>query len=730
MDICVNRLFEWLTDEVPEVYRILWIAPSCTEMVIIKLWVEKLETPVLQYTDFEKALDAHEIRLLERDPYASYMRPDDTLSEKSCKRRDEAWELIKPLAIDGSPRIFDAVERGSMVRDVVERTHKSKTTIYTYLRRYWQHGQTVNALVLDFQKQGGAGKRRQAKSGAPKRGRPNKNGERTGVNITDEIRDYFQDGIDLLKKGIVKTQKKAFDKVLEKYFKLGYEFRDGVPVPILPPWEELPSLKQFRDFYREEVDPVEMTKAIIGDNRFNLRHRSMKGDSTVMAFGPGSIFQFDSTPFDVSLISLLDPSLIVNRATLYLGADVFSHLIVALSISFENASWAGFKVAFENAATDKVLFCQQHGIHITEEQWPCRHLSETILADRGEVNNRNTRHLTKALGTHFSLTAPYRADMKGIIEQLFDWMNGEIGDDLPGKVPKEFGRGDRDYRLNARVNIQELRKLLIRAALYYNQYHYIREYPSDQFMLNDRVKKIPIELWKWGICNRNGILKRVDPDVLHLNLLPREQASITPDGIYFKGIYYICDLPEIRQKIDRIAISKRREKVWVSYNPHGQIDEIYLHLGKGQIVSCNRTDNPKTQKFQGFYFEEVENYRTAEQQEAKNQEARQRQGRAELSAHRDAIVKPATKRTEQAIKDSGLSKHARLTDTRENKQADRDLERAQAYQPNIERVSNTAKEEAVSPQSKQSEPAEKGYVAPPSYTALLRQLDEEDEPGE
>ncbi|MCA1993291.1 MAG: hypothetical protein LDL41_14815 [Coleofasciculus sp. S288] len=155
-----------------------------------------------------------------------------------------------------------------------------------------------------------------------------------------------------------------------------------------------------------------------------------------------------------------------------------------------------------------------------------------------------------------------------------------------------------------------------------------------------------------------------------------------------------------------------------------------MHLGNGQVEPCERTNNPKTQKLQGFYFEEVENYRTAEEQEAKNQEARQRQGRAELSAYRDAIIKPAIKRTEQAIKDSGLSNHARLTNTRSNKQADRDLERAQAYQSNIERVFNTAKNEAVSPQSKQSEPVQTRYVAPPSYTALLRQLDEEDEPGE
>ena len=38
-----------------------------------------------------------------------------------------------------------------------------------------------------------------------------------------------------------------------------------------------------------------------------------------------------------------------------------------------------------NAASDKVAYCAEYGIEITESQWPCRYIPDSILADRGEL---------------------------------------------------------------------------------------------------------------------------------------------------------------------------------------------------------------------------------------------------------------------------------------------------------------------------------------------------------
>jgi hypothetical protein len=68
----------------------------------------------------------------------------------------------------------------------------SHPTIYRYLRRYWQRGQTPNALLPDYGNSGGRGKVRQSSAGV-KRGRPRKNAaeEGAGLNADEEIRRTF-----------------------------------------------------------------------------------------------------------------------------------------------------------------------------------------------------------------------------------------------------------------------------------------------------------------------------------------------------------------------------------------------------------------------------------------------------------------------------------------------------------------------------------------------------------
>lgn len=47
-------------------------------------------------------------------------------------------------------------------------------------------------------------------------------------------------------------------------------------------------------------------------------------------------------------------------------------------------SWIGAMMALDNMVSDKVEFCKQYQIDITEEQWPSHHIPEIIIADRGE----------------------------------------------------------------------------------------------------------------------------------------------------------------------------------------------------------------------------------------------------------------------------------------------------------------------------------------------------------
>jgi hypothetical protein len=61
----------------------------------------------------------------------------------------------------------------------------------------------------------------------------------------------------------------------------------------------------------------------------------------------------------------LDRKLIIGRPVIYIVIDVFSRLIVGFAVTLEGPSWAGAKLALENAFSDKASYCKQFGINIT-----------------------------------------------------------------------------------------------------------------------------------------------------------------------------------------------------------------------------------------------------------------------------------------------------------------------------------------------------------------------------
>ncbi|MBW4573587.1 MAG: hypothetical protein KME31_38250 [Tolypothrix carrinoi HA7290-LM1] len=67
--------------------------------------------------------------------------------------------------------------------------------------------------------------------------------------------------------------------------------------------------------------------------------------------------------------------------------------------------------------------CRGFGIEITEAEWPSHHLPHAVLADRGEFEGYNANNLVESLNIKVDNTPPYRADMKGIVEQSFNELN-------------------------------------------------------------------------------------------------------------------------------------------------------------------------------------------------------------------------------------------------------------------------------------------------------------------
>ncbi|MGF1535390.1 MAG: Mu transposase C-terminal domain-containing protein [Elainellaceae cyanobacterium] len=668
-------LLEHRQDELtPQIERILWLDGSMTDVVIIDVNDVKALPVWRKAKDLILAVERREAHVLTADTYAGQLAPEDAIPEKHRQYRDAAWEIIEPLIGPDTEDIFSPKQRGLLFKAVQERTGCTKRTLYKYLRRYWQGGQTKNALLPHFDRCGAKGKTREAKN--RKRGRPSKLAQvtklPTGVNINDEIRAKFKRGIRLYYENPQQVPlSDAYQRTLERFFHKGYEkLSDGTLVPVLPPAHELPTLGQFRYWYEKERDATQALSSRKGKKRYQLSHREVLGDSTQMAFGPGSLYQIDATIGDVYLVSSLDRSRIIGRPVIYVVIDVFSRLIAGISVSLEGPSWLGAMAALENTAQDKVAFCQEYGIEITEEDWPSHHIPEAILADRGELEGYNADNLVNALNIRVANTPPFRADWKAIVERNFRLSNDKFIHWTPGAVYKPHERGDADYRLDATLDLHQFRKLMILSVLDHNRDHHMKWYRFDEFMIQDHVEPYPIDLWNWGIRNRAGSLRSVDMDMLRLNLLPGAEASVTYRGIRFQGLYYASDLALKEQWFVK-ARERGSWRIPVAYDPR-KVDVLYLRLGdRHQVERCQLVDAEKP--FRGRDWQEALDYQEVRKQATQLARSRKQQSKARFHAQADSIIKEAEQQTSAA--QTGQSKRSRVKEIRKNRRQEKEAER-------------------------------------------------------
>lgn len=725
MTLCVHQVIEWCdladTSSAVRIERILWIDAAATELVMIELTAQRALPRLRRYDDIVSALESGAARVAAVDPLVERLRTEEEIPAAHRRRRDEAWELIAPLVAGGDPEIMlSGKRRGKLVAEVVARSGRSKSEIYGFLQRYWKGGGNKNALLPHFDRCGGRGQRRLADAphASPKRGSPRKYSaadKSTGINLTAEIERRFERGI----KRFYETPERlsfsqAFQRTLETFFHRGFTLINGAPTPMLPPPEELPTERQFRYWYESVYRDVQREKSKRhGAREYQLRHRAVLGDSTQMAFGPGSLYQIDATVADLYLVSALDRTRIIGRPVIYVCIDVFSRMITGLCVTLEGPSWMGAMLALDNVLHDKVGFCAEYGITIREEDWPCQHLPEGLLADRGEFEGYQADHLVNALGLRISNTPPYRADWKGIIERHFRIANERVIHFLPGAVVSAPVRGGTDYRLNAALTLNEFRQLLICHALDHNQNHYLAWYRKDEWQIADGVAPYPLELWNWGVRNRAGHLRTLPRELARLHLLPRQSATVTYRGIHLeRDLYYTCELAQREGWFAR-ARERGAWKIEVSYDPR-LLETVYLHLDDGRRMEIARLLEV-SRAFRGRDWYEVMDYLAQEKQAMTVARGHRQQTQAALHAQQDQIVAAALdKTTAERTLVGAQSKRARTTGIRDHRQEERRQERAEQ----VWQLKALPDDEDGVPSQ---EADEQSYVSPVSQVEALRQ---------
>lgn len=480
-----------------------------------------------------KELEAkYEQGLIQRadDPYGG-LRYDKT-DESRLKKADDDYALIEEIAED--PKILYNPSLCSQHLKRLSGGDKSRLRqLYRLIARWFQRGQCKHALLPDYRS---VGKNKTYKSNPGR-----KSGIGTPRPLCDESLKRLMDQV--LKKHVLTEHRLSMEKA---WVKLRMAYKDSHPQS-----EQVPSLGQFKSYYYRTYSRRQRNEGRFSSIVYNKDIKAKSGSVFDAAQTAGQVFEIDSTPDNIQLLSAADRSLCVGRPVLYSVTDRYSGMIVGIYVSLESAQYKSAAEALFCAICDKERYFKNTFDIDIAAGWNAGGIPAEVCADNAELEGGRIEVFSRLNKVILHNAAPYRADLKGTVESSLGLLQQEVRrfvkEALQDKEQLKKA-GGKDRRTDAVLDIQEYRAIVVEAVKVINA-RYRRKVPDD-FPLN--LPRTPQAVWDWAVStNRTSFHPVHDWLKLRVSLLPQEQASISREGIKCHGIEYWCDKLENDGRFDK-----------------------------------------------------------------------------------------------------------------------------------------------------------------------------------
>ena len=302
---------------------------------------------------------------------------------------------------------------------------------------------------------------------------------------------------------------------------------------------EYPSFNQFRYFYRKHRKMENFFISRDGIKDYQMNNRPLLGDG-IQEFAPSvGTAMLDGTICDIYLVN--DKGQLIGRPVLVVACDANTSMCLGYSLSWQGGTYS-LQNLMLNILEDKVALCERMGIHITADQWAVNQLPGIMVTDGGSEYKGKTFEQIAELGVSLITLPPYRPELKGQVEKLFDLIQKSYKDMLKGKgviMPDFQERGSHDYRKDAVLTLEEFERIVVRCIVHYNCERVIKSYPYTPEMLENNVNPYANEIWNWKVENDIGTnLISVSNKELILTLLPRTSGKFTKYGLKVNRLRY------------------------------------------------------------------------------------------------------------------------------------------------------------------------------------------------
>jgi len=522
-------------------------------------------------------------------------KKDSELPASWIKKREGIWAAIEPLT-DNNELKFNYLfgDKSGILETLISESGRSKKLVSGAVNRYFAFGGFKNSLLPHYFNSGSNYSLPEtviylddgSVSLASKRGKKPKVNEVQAYAIDIKIKPH---------RGVTQADIKdiqQFSKSIESGTKavlsdLYSEYCKKYCVSLIKPRKQESSTDEtiqtmrvvhakafrispysFKQQLKKFVSKLDFIKKEKGSISFERDHAGKPGVAREQLRGVTCRYEIDATILDVYVRYPYsnDEQLATGRPVIFIVIDTMSGMIVGFHIDFKGPDWDGASQALFNAMSNKVDYCAQFGIHITEDDWPCHHPSREVTFDRGGENtDNNIQSMLKGkIGiTAGNFNAYHRGDAKGTVEKVFDVLQKQSLKFNAGLVVKVPSKEAQHASRKAIYTVDEIREILIRRIIHLNNYQ--PRIDSHNFeMSRDDVAFTSRAIWDWSI--ENAVVRpTVSVGQLRFALMPVENATVRDKGVFFRGLFYSCNYI-IKEEWLTTAKDSGRYKVEIRYS--------------------------------------------------------------------------------------------------------------------------------------------------------------------
>ena len=580
-------------------YRIIYISNE-------KVVVCKMEDTKLILLEYDQELI---IQFLAQDGVELYQDESkvfdiSSFTDSVRSKYEENRKIMYEIEKEYGPDYMELMGRKKkkVLYEIMEKYHISKSKIWRIIRNYLQSGMREYSLldqkvfVLQNKKE---------KRYSKKPGKQSKYLESAGIIVTEDIKEIFDWGIKEYKSGRWKSFQSVYVHMMRVYFS-STDVIDGEQTIRLKPESERPTFYQFYYYAHKRLTRKEINRIKTSAEQQRNDHRLLLSDSLDGVKGPGDLVEIDACEVDISLVSEVNPEKTVGRPVVYFMIDVYTRIILAVSVSFDNNSALGITNLFLNLSDNKHEYCARYGITYTgDDIWPSNIIPRRVRVDRGaEFKGKEFDRLCIELGIEKQIVPGAMGSLKGGVEQSFHRLQSEQREHIEnhGLIEKRY---DSHHHKEASLNIRQYTAMVINYVLNHNQ-TYNEYYRTTKDMQQKQIKPIPALLWKYGV-ERYGHPRPIsDIEQYRYRLLSPVKAKISRRGIEYKKLWYFpSDDDELLRKM--FELGNKREVFIVRIDKRYVGAVYYEKAGKLAKVPLN-TRMVGNQEFENYTLKEWEDY--------------------------------------------------------------------------------------------------------------------------